>query len=116
MDTFLARNPFPREFDCARIEKWFRFGKLCQVPFKNIGAIVRDAGHTDPIHLQHIHVLLVAMGLPPPPSPFFSATSSRPGRVRIGNPAYPIAKPFNGHTPTVLVILELVLGILLSDG
>ena len=72
---FLACNPFSREFDRAGIEKWFRFVKFCQAPLRDIGAIIRDAGHTDPIHLQCIHVVLVAMGLPPPPS-FLSATSS----------------------------------------
>jgi hypothetical protein len=72
---FLAHNPFPHEFDCAGIEKWFRFVKFCQVPLRDISAIVRDASHTDPICLQCIHAMLVAMGLPPPPF-FLSTTSS----------------------------------------
>ena len=64
---FLARNPFPREFDRARIEKWFRYSKFCQAPLRDVGAIVRDAGHTDPIRLQRIQALIAAVGLPPPP-------------------------------------------------
>ena len=73
--TFLAQHPFPCEFDRARIEKWFRLMKEFQVPIQDLGAIIRDAGHIDPIRLQHIQAVLVAVGLPPPP-PFLSATSS----------------------------------------
>ena len=65
--TFLAQHPFPREFDRARIEKWFGMVKQFKIPIQDLGAIVRDAGHTDPIHLQRIQAVLAAVGLPPPP-------------------------------------------------
>ena len=72
---FLELYPFPRKFDHVKIEKWFRHAKVRNVCFMNIGAIIRDAGHINPIRLQHIHAVVVAVGLPPPP-PFNSATSS----------------------------------------
>ena len=72
---FLSCNPFPREFDRVKIEHWFRYAKYCNAPLRDVGAIIRDAGHTDPIRLQRIQAVLAAAGLPPPPS-FFSATSS----------------------------------------
>ena len=65
--AFLAQYPFPHEFDHARIEKWFRLVKEFRVPIQDLGAVVRDAGHIDPIRLQRIQAVLAAVGIPPPP-------------------------------------------------
>ena len=81
-EYFLAHNPFPHEFDRVGIEKWFRLAKQHKVPFKDIGATVRDTGHTDPICLQHIHALLVAVGTPPPS--FYPPLPHSLGRDRSG--------------------------------
>ena len=74
-NAFLFNNPFPCEFDRTRIEAWLSKAKTRAIRFRNLGAIVRAVGHTDPNHLQRIQVLILAVGLPPPP-PFNSATSS----------------------------------------
>ena len=76
-EIFLLTNPFPHEFDRTRIMEWLQKAKDCNISFRDIGGLVRGAGHTDPIRLQCIQVLITAMGLPPPPS-FKSATSSWP--------------------------------------
>ena len=51
-DTFLVLNPFPHEFDCAKIEEWLRKAKTHTIAFRDLGTVVRAAGHTDPDHLQ----------------------------------------------------------------
>ena len=73
--SFLFCNPFPREFDHAKIEEWLSKVTRCAIRLGDIGAIVRATGHTDPDRLQRIQALISAAGLPPPPS-FNSATSS----------------------------------------
>jgi hypothetical protein len=109
---FLTHCPFHHKFDCARIKKWLSQVKTCNMSFRAIGAIVRNAGHTDADRLQHIQVLVSAAGLPLPP-PLFSATSSWPGWVRFNIQLVTVAKPFNRHTPSDLVVFELKLGVLL---
>ena len=66
---FLQHNPFPREFDRARIQRWLRFARICNAPLRDVGAIVRAAGHTDPLRLQHIQALITSMGGFSPPTP-----------------------------------------------
>ena len=75
--VFLKVHPFPYKFDCVKIKKWLAKAKKLLVAFKDIGAIIRDAGHTNPDQVQHIQALVSAAGLPlPPPFFFFPATSS----------------------------------------
>jgi hypothetical protein len=74
-DLFLSTNPFPCEFDHAKILEWLKLVKSCRVVLRDLGAIVWAAGHTDPIRLQCINTLVMLVDLPPPP-PFLSATSS----------------------------------------
>ena len=66
--AFLKSCPFPYKFDCVKIEVWLHTVKSWLVVFQDISAIVREAGHTNPDHLQCIQALIVAAGLPPPPS------------------------------------------------
>jgi hypothetical protein len=76
-DSFLFCNPFPREFDHAKIEEWLSKVKTRALRLGDLGAIVRRSGHTDPDHLQRIQALISATDLPPPPPfSFKSATSS----------------------------------------
>ena len=74
-EEFTFGYSFPCEFDHVKIEKWLREAKSCAITFRDLGALVREAGHTGPDCLQRIHMLILAVGLPPPPS-FKSATSS----------------------------------------
>jgi hypothetical protein len=74
-EVFLLSNPFPREFDRLKILEWLQKVKSHNVVLRDLGALVRGAGHTDPIRPQRIQALVAAVGLPPPPS-FLSATSS----------------------------------------
>ena len=66
-EIFLLTNPFPHEFDRTRIMEWLQKAKDRNISFRDIGGLVRGAGHTDPIRLQCIQVLIAAVGLPPPP-------------------------------------------------
>jgi hypothetical protein len=70
-NIFLFNYPFPYEFDHMKIEEWLSKVKECAVTFHDIGAIVRECGHTDPDCPQCLQALFLAMGLPPPP-PFSS--------------------------------------------
>ena len=65
--TFCKKNPFPCKFNHMKIEKWLLHAKDKHVSFTDLRHIVRDAGHMDLDQLQHIQVLILAMGLPPPP-------------------------------------------------
>ena len=65
--AFLFLHPFSHEFDCMKIKEWISEVMKQAIAFKDIGAVVRAASHTDPDRLQHIQVLILATGLPPPP-------------------------------------------------
>ena len=46
---------------------WFRLVQAFRVRIRDLGAIVRDAGHTEASRLNRINAALVSVGLPPPP-------------------------------------------------
>lgn len=59
-----------------KIKKWLCKVKIANVAFTDFSTVVKDAGHHDLDRLQHIQVLVLAMGLPP--SPLSPATSLQP--------------------------------------
>ena len=90
---FLDQFPFPCEFDHARIAGWLNKAKKRTIRFRDLGAVVRAAGHTDPDRLQRIQALIAAAALPPPP-PFIPPLPHSPGRVESGSRHTSVITPF----------------------
>ena len=101
---WLPHHPFPREFDRAKIHKWIQDIQIFDVYIKDFGALVRAAGHTAPVRLQHIQALVTSLGgLPlstpaPPPSPF-SPRSRPPPSL---NPPLPHSLSRDGAVPSLI--------------
>ena len=49
--VFLKVHPFPQKFDHMKIKKWLSEAKNLAITFRDVGTIIREAGHMDPDQL-----------------------------------------------------------------